>query len=829
MKKSYAFLLTMLIGLMGFSAQALRTTNLHLSQGSAAVLMTYVYAQGDYVFKQSLNEGDNIIELADYSYVYLFPAPGVETISVDPEDNCVYRSGAGTEQYTIMAGYSLKEKYTVTTSGGQVSKPATVITLAPGSQAQVLELNERTYEYTVHADLAEGSNTVEFEMESTAVPGTVPFYYLCGKDGYILDRVTDADGNEVSLKENSELGTYIELTAFTYLPAYSVTTKERPIPEGDPTFILADGSRAYWQLMSGGTRHTLTPGNNYATLGAFDIIRVYPVDGHHYTSFTDATGAAMTVNTNGYVEINASYNFKPPYRITTVANEGPDPTFTIDIDDPDAVECAFFPSYKTISLRAGVNTITFNEYGERRIQLATKGMSYTPFYSVTVNGVEEPSSYEHFIDVTDGMQIVARVNYPQDTEYTYTLAYSDQADDFWTGIEVDGQPLLPEGNTFKAKAGAKVALYNIDATDWVINSITLPNGSRHTRIADPYTPLTFTATADGTISVDARRAVTLNVTLNIVSGAEKIKVINGNFNTGRELRNLVNGTNAVTIKDNVDYLVVRHLEEGGIISSITYTAAPGEELKAAEFNGYFNYYTVNGLRDGAVVNIIAGDEDYANTCSFFIDNAEGVTFRAEAGRSFTLADGNNTIIFNESENGAKGFAIEGLPETARLWCNGVEADDPTHVRLAQDGVYRLYTAAAATYAVTFDVFDGYAATGVTLDGQAVASVAEPIEAPEGAVISFGLTTPEGALPYAAANGDELSPDTDGTYTITVTADTVITIGTETDSIDTITAADSNDGATYFDLTGRRIDASRVAAGIYVRVAADGSVAKVAVK
>ena len=84
MKKSYAFLLTMLIGLMGFSAQALRTTNLHLSQGSAAVLMTYDYAQGDYVFKQSLNEGDNIIELADYAYVYLFPAPGVETISVDP-------------------------------------------------------------------------------------------------------------------------------------------------------------------------------------------------------------------------------------------------------------------------------------------------------------------------------------------------------------------------------------------------------------------------------------------------------------------------------------------------------------------------------------------------------------------------------------------------------------------------------------------------------------------------------------------------------------------------------------------------------------------------
>ena len=111
----------------------------------------------------------------------------------------------------------------------------------------------------------------------------------------------------------------------------------------------------------------------------------------------------------------------------------------------------------------------------------------------------------------------------------------------------------------------------------------------------------------------------------------------------------------------------------------------------------------------------------------------------------------------------------------------------------------------------------------------MASVAEPIEAPEGAVISFGLTTPEGALPYAAANGDELSPDTDGTYTITVTADTVITIGTETDSIATITVADSNDGATYFDLTGRRIDASRVAAGIYIRVAADGSVAKVAVK
>ena len=70
-------------------AFALKTTNLYLAEGSSAILMDYSYTDGDFVMRSTLSPGDNIVELKDYSHVYIFPAPGVETITVTPEDDCM--------------------------------------------------------------------------------------------------------------------------------------------------------------------------------------------------------------------------------------------------------------------------------------------------------------------------------------------------------------------------------------------------------------------------------------------------------------------------------------------------------------------------------------------------------------------------------------------------------------------------------------------------------------------------------------------------------------------------------------------------------------------
>lgn len=831
MKKQFYFLLLLLLGIAGFDVSAqIVTTNLHLSPGSAAVLMSY--SAGEYTFYQYLGEGDNIVEYDKNKYLYMTPAPGAETISVDPEDDYVKRSKAGMEQFSIRFSAFMKEKYTVTTTGTP-SLPTTHIVLASGAKARVLEQNQRTFEYTLHAALTEGDNPVGLAMDAADNPGTVPFYRLCGEEGYILDQVTDGDGNPVEVKQDSYLGNYIELTAFTFLPVYNVTTKERPAPSGDPVFILTDGSHAYYTPFGGGAKTTLNPGNNYAELSATDIIQVYPADGFHFTSFTNGSGASLDIS-RGYVQIDAGYSFQPPYYISTEANSS-DPVLTLNVDDPSTIKCEIAPSYRTVSLRPGENKISFSAYTDKYIIISRKAYNdYTDIYSVKVNGVEQQSSYEHWLDLADGMQIDVLVNYPDDVTHTYTLDYADGAEGFWTSVMVGGKEVTPVDNKFEAPAGATVDLFNTNATDWLISDITLPGGAHYTSINDPYSPLSFTANSDGTIRVDARKAQNLYITVNVISGSDKIQVVNGNWNTGRDLVGLTDGANAVTIKDNVDYLLIRHLEENGIISSITYRESPEGELKPAVRSNYYPYYyTVSGLRNGAEVNIIAGDVDYVNTCTFYVDKAEGLTFSAEAGRSFSLNDGYNTVIFNETENGANGFAIYGAPESASLFCNGVKAASAARVKLAQDGIYKLYTATAdpQPMAVTFNVCDGgYAVTDVTVDLTVpVTDITAPFDVLPATRMTFRVSVPEGLENHVDANGDELETTDEGIYSLDIDAPTVITVGKRQDGI-TVTAADAaaDTDATWFDLAGRRIAAERLAPGLYIRVAA-GRADKVAVK
>ena len=102
------------------AALAQYTTNLYLTEGSSAVLMDY--SAGEYVMRSALAPGDNIIELQKFSYVAIFPAPGVDNITVTPEDDYmkfVDDQKRGKKYYLLSANAYMQEKYTVTTSGGQ--------------------------------------------------------------------------------------------------------------------------------------------------------------------------------------------------------------------------------------------------------------------------------------------------------------------------------------------------------------------------------------------------------------------------------------------------------------------------------------------------------------------------------------------------------------------------------------------------------------------------------------------------------------------------------------------------------------------------------------
>lgn len=592
-------------------AFALKTTNLYLAEGSSAILMDYSYTDGDFVMRSTLSPGDNIVELKDYSHVYIFPAPGVETITVTPEDDCmkfVDDTRRGKKYYDVYASSKLQEKYTVTTSGGSAQLPTATVRLAPGSKARVLEKNERTLEYVPYKELAEGDNAVELMMESELVPGTVPFYYLCGEENYVLDVVTDGDGNNIEIKQDSFLGNYIELTAFNYKTEYNVTTKERPDPQGDPVFILSDGSHAYYKSAYGGGAVNLNPGDNYAELdGPYYI---FAAEGFHWVSFKDKDNNDIPIDPKkGCGNISTSWGYNPPYYITTAPNEGPDPTFTINIDDVNGIECYMLSNNKTHLLRPGKNTFSFNGYIEDSVLIGREGWeNYSPLYSVKVNGEEQSPSYQHMIRLEDGMVIDVIVNYPEDKNCVYTFEYSDGAENFWTSILVDGKETTPVDNKIEVLAGKKVELLNTNADNWKINSITLPDNYviNKMKITDV---LSFTARNDDKVKVDASPAVEVPISITIDTDADQLKVMNGDWNTGHPVKGLRNGHNNVIIKDNRDFLMITHVNEAASIHSVQYRPTPDSQLMDANKSASFPYYyTASGLREGAEVFIYVNEQ-----------------------------------------------------------------------------------------------------------------------------------------------------------------------------------------------------------------------------
>jgi hypothetical protein len=823
MRKQIHLMLVVLLCSLGFGAYAQQiSTVFRVEQGCAAVLMRYDFATYDYVLYQYLDEGDNTVEYDRRGTLYLWPAPGAETISVTPEDECVSRV-SGKEQYKVYFTASMQDLYTVTTTGTP-SMPTTDIFLAEGSHARVLEQNQRTYEYTLHQALVAGeTNSVQMAMDSPDMPGTVPFYRICGEEGYVLDRVTDADGNDVEIREDSYLGNYIEITAFTALPYYNVTTREREAPQGDPVFILSEGSYAYYTPAGGGGRTMLSPGENRVSVTENDLIEVYPADGHYFVSFTDSKGVAYAPGNRGFVQIGGSGNFYPPYSITTELNEVDHYTVTLNIDTNEGVKCYFFSDGKDISLRPGENMLTYSpNIAKEYLVLGRKQYDdYRPFYSVIVDGVAETPAAEYWIEVADGMVIDVTVEYPEDESYSYTLEYTDGAEDFWTLIRVAGEEVTPESGRFEAKAGALVELYNSNAGDWSIKKITLP-GSSHTSMTT-YSPLTFTANGDGVISVDACRAQELGVSISILGSAGNVNIVNGNWNTGTPVNGLKEGLNTVTIKDNCDYFSIKHIDDNGDLKSVVYRESADSQLKeAVRSSSWPYYYTASSLRDGAEVIIVAGDVELDSACVIYVDSAaEGMALTSDAGRTFGLSDGYNTVPFNVAENCRNGFAITGATAAHTLFCDGEKAVSPLRVTLAGGGIYKLYTSTAdpQPLAVSFAIEDeACEVADVTVDlGTPVDDVDAGLEVLPGTRVSFRVIEQNdmGYL-FVSANDRIIERDEDGFFTADITDPTVFTVFKEYVGVSLI--GDDEAEAVWYDLAGRRVEGGRIVPGVYIRVA-----------
>lgn len=441
-------------------------TKFTLSAGSSASIWYFPGATCEKF--QDLVEGDNLVNIPEanyYDYYIVANNAGddLKVIYNGKEELRTYAPEAGMSGKYALLKPDITGEYVITTTAPATM--STVMNLAAGSKAKI----QYNYPLETLKVLAEGDNNIEFP-QATA-------YYILGDEGHNIKSVTDAEGNALTISSDGTFGQYVYLNLANAKPSsrYTIVT-EAPKPTGDPTVTLTAGSQAYY-LDTNGTRHELTEGENYLTMGHawMGSYNFYPADGHKFTSFTDGDGNEQTVTEDGYVSISANQNLrKKAYTITTEAEEAPANNLTVIVDDASKVYFAN-NSWKEIALENGENNIEITE--TYRYILYAKGGGY--LYSVTLDGTPlEDQSGMYYIEVANlgGKTLDIKANYP-DENWTYTLESTGDPIEWRRAAIADLSGNLTDvqivNNTITAKAGSEIRLWAKDADNYDKNATTV--------------------------------------------------------------------------------------------------------------------------------------------------------------------------------------------------------------------------------------------------------------------------------------------------------------------------------------------------------------------
>ena len=305
--------------------------NFHLNEGGSAALWNYIGASNNTKFAD-LVPGDNMLELPELGMCYIVANAGATLTVTDDKGNelqVINQTYYYPGPFVSATGIDTKV-FNITTTEGSATTYKTVINVAAGSKAKVMEYDSTLKLYKA---LAEGDNEVEF----TNPAGN---YYIYGDDDQNLATVTDADGTQLTLRDDSGKK-YIQFYLANLSSKYNVVT-EGAQPTANPLIVLTPGSQAYY-TDSDGVRHDLVEGNNYLDMGTGFNWGVapwhfYPADGQKFTSFVNANGTEQAL-TNGerYVSISCnSTSRSSQYTITTAADVAEDPTVKFVVNGGNA-------------------------------------------------------------------------------------------------------------------------------------------------------------------------------------------------------------------------------------------------------------------------------------------------------------------------------------------------------------------------------------------------------------------------------------------------------------------------------------------------------------
>lgn len=496
-------------------------------------------------------------------------------------------------------------------------------------------------------------------------------------------------------------------------------------------------------------------------------------------------------------------------------------TMTVNVDDASQVSAVLSTTNERVNLVNGENTVKFIPGVESPIMIAHSTYGKV-LYQVSVNGViQEAQGQQYRLNVVDGSKVDIKANFPEGLAYRVQFSYVNEGtEDAVSSVTVDGAPIEAEKYNdpdFTVPAGKQVSV-TFNLQDYQINSFKVNGTTTQT-----YGSYQFIPTAETFLEIDATKFAEFNSTLNI-DHAENVTVYKG-YSYNNDIISVVDGDNTLTLTPKSNTITIKP-NSGCKIESIS------DNLGSTFYTNYNGEYEITMSKDQIVTvttsAIVRNDvltvnlDDETTAINYF---SFGRADRSE----ITLKKGANEVKFNSDDN-PFGMSFYDYNNVTTAFLNGVKT--------------KPYYEGGSSYQLTFtngDVLDVFFVTEVspltvtfTCNDEGVAANTTVSVDGKGAAIDYwanGLTVlsgttlsiaPAGDAPIYVMNGEKvLTPEADGSYKVTVTEATALTLSsTSLTGIEEVAANATADKNAVYNLQGvkvaNRADALRnLPAGVYV--------------
>ncbi len=572
----------------------------------------------------------------------------------------------------------------------------------------------------------------------------------------------------------------------------------------------------------------LVAGDNEVEIPQYASVYVYAKSGYVLESVcctTTNTPISIYGMNYAYVYVDTSAEGELRYEVKSNTLEAlRTATMTVNVDDASLVAMQFSTTNERVSLVNGENTVKFIPSVESPIMIAHSTYGKV-LYQVSVDDViQEAQGQQYRLNVVDGSKVDIKANFPEGLAYRVQFSYVNEGtEDAVSAVTVDGAPIEAEkynAPDFTVPAGKQVSV-TFNMQDYQINSFKVNSVNTST-----YGSYQFIPTAETLLEIDATKYAEFNSTLNI-DHAENVTVYKG-YSYNNNVISVKDGDNILTMMSNSNMIAIK-ANSGCKIESITDNL--GSSF-SSDYNGCYNIY----LSEGQVVTvttsaIVRNDVVTINVDADPTDQSVITSFSfARADRSaITLKKGANELKFNSIDNpfGLSWYDSRGYT-TAYL--NGVkikpyyEGSNFYELNFTNGDVLDVFIITEFTpFNVTFTSNDESVAanTTVSVDGKgaAINYWANGLTVLSGTTLSIA---PAGDAPIYVMNGEKvLTPAEDGTYKVTVSENTALTLSsTSLSGIEEMTANAAADKNAVYNLQGvkvaNRADALRnLPAGVYV--------------